>query len=381
MGSLPPADTAVQGSEILLRVGDWLHDNQDRPCIAMPSEEFRTPLAAWEDGGDFSPLEDLRFIPDRILEHPHLFLSGWAGVQEATGYILTSPLSSSVVARSHVDASEAGFVFRLSNGQYGAILPGELGHTPLEDLNLRRQEEPGPPLPPAGMEGGALEGANLHRSSDYGTRTWHRPGSYPYSSSFTVDAVVITDTHSTGPEVNFWKAQVRQCLGPDARLFSADSHRLPSRRPDSDRVAVGGCMIIINDAWGSKAHHWGTDGTHLGIVIWTKIRTGRVGTLLIGAYWPVHHKANSPETCGALGHRIQLYLTKMGNQARDSVEYMQRECARLAMNHLAAQPTAPIILMGDFNKTEDQLRQWLHDGGWTSPLHNLSNRDPSLKTF
>ena len=36
---------------------------------------------------------------------------------------------------------------------------------------------------------------------------------------------------------------------------------------------------------------------------------------------------------------------------------------------------------GDFNKTEDQLRQWLHDGGWTSPHHDLSNRDPSFKTF
>ena len=51
------------------------------------------------------------------------------------------------------------------------------------------------------------------------------------------------------------------------------------------------------------------------------------------------------------------------------------------MNHLAAQPTAPIILMGYFKKTEDQLRQWLHDGGWTSPPHNLSNYDPSFKTF
>ena len=51
------------------------------------------------------------------------------------------------------------------------------------------------------------------------------------------------------------------------------------------------------------------------------------------------------------------------------------------MNHLVAQPTAPIILMGDFNKTEDQLCQWLHDGGWISPPHNLSNRDPSLKIF
>ena len=106
----------------------------------------------------------------------------------------------------------------------------------------------------------------------------------------------------------------------------------------------------------------------MGIVIWANIRTGKVDTLLIGASWLVHHKANSLETCGALGYRIQLCLTKTGNPARDHVEYMQLECARLAMNHLVAQPTAPIILMGDFNKTEDRLHHWLHDGGWTSPL-------------
>ena len=51
------------------------------------------------------------------------------------------------------------------------------------------------------------------------------------------------------------------------------------------------------------------------------------------------------------------------------------------MNHLVAQPTAPVILMGDFNKSEDQLRRWLHDGGWSSPPHALSNYDPSFKTF
>ena len=51
------------------------------------------------------------------------------------------------------------------------------------------------------------------------------------------------------------------------------------------------------------------------------------------------------------------------------------------MNRIMGQPTAPIFLMGDFNRTEDQLRQWLHDGGWTSPRHDLSNRDPSFKTF
>ena len=35
-----------------------------------------------------------------------------------------------------------------------------------------------------------------------------------------INTVVLTDTHSTGPEVNVWKAQVRQCLGPNARLYS-----------------------------------------------------------------------------------------------------------------------------------------------------------------
>ena len=37
--------------------------------------------------------------------------------------------------------------------------------------------------------------------------------------------------------------------------------------------------------------------------------------------------------------------------------------------------------MGDFNKSEDQLRRWMHDGGWSSPLQALSNCDPSFKTF
>ena len=200
--------------------------------------------------------------------------------QECKGYGVHS---NQIPIFHHGDPSErggplAGFVFRVFSGQYGAVLPGELGHTPLEDFNLRWQEEPGPPSPTAGMEGGALKGANLHRPLDYGTRAWPRPGSHSSLFSFTVgrlrvdtlnvrglttqdldnilirmrdeviDAAVLTDTHSTGPEVNFWKAQVRQCLGPNARLYSADSHRLPSRRSDSDRVAVGGCMIINDDA-------------------------------------------------------------------------------------------------------------------------------------
>ena len=59
------------------------------------------------------------------------------------------------------------------------------------------------------------------------------------------------------------------------------------------------------------------------------------------------HKANSPETSGALDHRILQYFTKTGNPAHDQVEYMKRECVRLKMNHLVAQPTDPIFLMGD----------------------------------
>ena len=83
-----------------------------------------------------------------------------------------------------------------------------------------------------------------------------------------IHALVLTDTHSTCPEVKFWKYQARICLGPNAQLYSADSHRLPNRRSDSNRVDVEGCMIIINDVWGWKAHHWGVDDTHLGIVTW-----------------------------------------------------------------------------------------------------------------
>ena len=141
-----------------------------------------------------------------------------------------------MVVRPNVEAPQDCFVSRLSNSQYGAVLPGELGHTPLEDLNLWWQEEPGPPSLPVGMEGGALEGAHLHRPSEYGTRTWPRPGSHPSSASFmggrlrvttlnvcglmaqdldkilirmrdeVIDAMVLTNTHSTGPEVNFWTA-------------------------------------------------------------------------------------------------------------------------------------------------------------------------------
>ena len=109
-------------------------------------------------------------------------------------------------------------------------------------------------------------------------------------------------------------------------------------------------MMIINDAWGRKAHHLGVDDTHLGIVIRAKIRTGAVDTLIIGSYWPVPYKANSPETCGARGRRIQQYLSKTGNPARDPVEFKKREYARIAMSYLVAQPTAPIFLVGDFNK-------------------------------
>ena len=49
-------------------------------------------------------------------------------------------------------------------------------------------------------------------------------------------------------------------------------------------------MNIVNDAWGSKARYWGADDTRLSIAIWAEIRTGMVDTLLVGAYWSVHHK-------------------------------------------------------------------------------------------
>ena len=68
-------------------------------------------------------------------------------------------------------------MYRLQSGEYGAVMPGQLAHSPPADLNLRRQEEPRPPLPTPGMEGGALEGANMHRQSDYGTRTHCLPRS------------------------------------------------------------------------------------------------------------------------------------------------------------------------------------------------------------
>ena len=76
-----------------------------------------TPLAAWEKKGETVDLADLCLAPARVLPHPHLFLSGLAGVQEATAYILTSPLFSTVVVYPNVDASQAGFVFRLASVQ------------------------------------------------------------------------------------------------------------------------------------------------------------------------------------------------------------------------------------------------------------------------
>ena len=51
------------------------------------------------------------------------------------------------------------------------------------------------------------------------------------------------------------------------------------------------------------------------------------------------------------------------------------------MNHLGAQPTAPIFLMADLDKTEDQFLQWLNDGGWTSPPHDLTMGDSTFKTL
>ena len=74
MGSLPPADTKVRGSDILLRVVDWLCADQDRPCIALSDVDFMTPRAAWEEDVG-SALEALYLAPGRLLDHPHLFLS------------------------------------------------------------------------------------------------------------------------------------------------------------------------------------------------------------------------------------------------------------------------------------------------------------------
>ena len=68
MGSLPLADTTVRRSEILIRVADWHCDNHDRTSIAVSSEEFRTPVTAWDEGGESSPMENLRLAPDRIFE-------------------------------------------------------------------------------------------------------------------------------------------------------------------------------------------------------------------------------------------------------------------------------------------------------------------------
>ena len=103
----------------------------------------------------------------------------------------------------------------------------------------------------------------------------------------------------------------------------------------------------------------GGDESHLGIATWAKIRTGDVDTLVIGPNWPTSHKSGGPETIGALGHRIWHYLTKTNNPAQDPVDYMKQECARLAMNHLVTQPAVPIFLLGDLNKSEDQILQWL----------------------
>ena len=40
---------------------------------------------------------------------------------------------------------------------------------------------------------------------------------------------------------------------------------------------------------------------------------------------------------------------------------MKMECALIAMNLLVERPMAPTFLMGDLNKTEDQIPQWLND--------------------
>ena len=50
-GSLPPLDTTVRGSVILLQVVDWLCANRSRPCVAASASEFTTPEEAWEEEG------------------------------------------------------------------------------------------------------------------------------------------------------------------------------------------------------------------------------------------------------------------------------------------------------------------------------------------
>ena len=80
MGPLTPADTAVLGIDILLRVVEWLYDNRDLPCTAISSTEFTTPLAVLEEREETIPLSVLHREPARVLDYPYLFLSGWAGV-------------------------------------------------------------------------------------------------------------------------------------------------------------------------------------------------------------------------------------------------------------------------------------------------------------
>ena len=124
MGSLPPVDTTVRGSVILLRVVDWICASRNRPCVETSSSEFITPEEAWEEDGG-SALEDLYQAPECLLDILMSFLAD-GGVQEATAYILVSPMSSTIVVRSHEDAPQAGFVYRLRNGEYLAVMPRQL---------------------------------------------------------------------------------------------------------------------------------------------------------------------------------------------------------------------------------------------------------------
>ena len=72
LGSPPPTDNAVMGTDILLIVVEWLNDNRDLPCITISTTEFMTPLASWEKREESIPLSDLNLEPARVL----LFLSG-----------------------------------------------------------------------------------------------------------------------------------------------------------------------------------------------------------------------------------------------------------------------------------------------------------------
>ena len=125
-------------------------------------------------------------------------------------------------------------------------------------------------------------------------------------------------------------------------------------------------MIISNHRWGRKAHHWGSDD-----------RKAHHQNQNLGE----QRLSGILEISGSLAHRIQCFLLKTCNLALDPLDYMKRECMRLAMMHLAAHLSAHVLRRGDLKKTVERLRLWLHVGVWTSLPHDLSHRVPAFKTF